>query len=50
MLDDKNNKAVQDLLSKAETQGFLSLDDIMETFPHVEDNLDELEDLFIFLS
>ncbi len=50
MLDDKNNKAVQDLLSKAESQGFLTLDDIMEAFPHVEDNMDQLEDLFIFLS
>ena len=50
MLDDKNNKAVRDLLSKAESQGFLTLDDIMEAFPHVEDNLEQLEDLFIFLS
>ncbi len=50
MLDEKNNKAVQDLLSKAEAQGFLTLDDIMGAFPHVEENLEELEDLFIFLS
>jgi len=50
MLDDKNNKAVQELLTKAESQGFLTLDDIMGAFPHAEDNLDELEDLFIFLS
>ena len=45
-----DNKALQPLLSKAEEQGFLTLDDLMEVFPEAEDRLTELEDLFIFLS
>lgn len=48
--DDKDNKAVQLLLAKAEGQGYVTLDDMMEVFPEVEENLAELEDLFIYLS
>ncbi len=49
-IDDKDNKAVQLLLAKAEEQGFVTLDDLMEAFPEAEENLGELEDLFIYLS
>ena len=49
-IDDKDNKAVQLLLAKAEEQGFVTLDDLMEVFPEAEENLGELEDLFIYLS
>jgi RNA polymerase primary sigma factor len=49
-VDSKNDKAIQLLLAKAEVQGYLTLDDIMEVFPEVEENLEELDDLFIFLS
>ena len=49
-IDDKNDKAIQLLLSKAEGQGYITLDDMMEVFPEVEENLDELDDLFIYLS
>ena len=49
-INDKDNKLVQPLLAKAETQGYVTLDDIMGVFPEVEENLAELEDLFIFLS
>ncbi|MCD6518583.1 MAG: sigma-70 family RNA polymerase sigma factor [Anaerolineae bacterium] len=38
------------LLEKAEQQGYLTLDDLMEVFPEAEENLAELEDLFIYLS
>jgi RNA polymerase primary sigma factor len=48
--DDKDNKLVQLLLAKAEEQGYITLDDLMGVFPEVEENLAELEDLFIFLS
>ena len=49
-IDDKNDKAIQLLLSKAEGQGYITLDDMMEVFPEVEENLEELDDLFIYLS
>ncbi len=41
---------IQPLLEKADRQGFLTLDDLMEAFPEAEENLQDLEDLFIFLS
>ena len=47
---DKDSKTVQTLLGKAESQGYITLDDLMEIFPEVEENLSELEDLFIYLS
>lgn len=47
---DKDSKTVQTLLGKAESQGYITLDDLMEIFPEVEENLAELEDLFIYLS
>jgi RNA polymerase primary sigma factor len=49
-ISDKEQKARQVLLVKAEDQGFLTLDDLMEVFPEAEENLSELEDLFIYLS
>ena len=44
------DKPLQPLLAKAEERGFLTLDDLIEFFPEAEENLAELEDLFIFLS
>ncbi|NLV74252.1 MAG: RNA polymerase sigma factor [Chloroflexi bacterium] len=49
-INDKDNKALQLLLVKAEEQGYVTLDDIMGVFPEVEENMPELEDLFIHLS
>ncbi|MCE5259221.1 MAG: sigma-70 family RNA polymerase sigma factor [Chloroflexi bacterium] len=49
-VNDKENKALQLLLAKAEEQGYVTLDDIMAVFPEVEENMAELEDLFIHLS
>ncbi len=49
-ISDKEQKAREALLAKAEEQGFLTLDDLMEIFPEAEENLNELEDLFIYLS
>jgi RNA polymerase primary sigma factor len=42
--------AIQPLMAKAEKQGFVTLDDLMGVFPEAEDSLDQLEDLFIYLS
>ena len=47
---DKANKSLKVLLVKAEGQGYITLDDLMEAFPEAEENLAELEDLFIYLS
>jgi RNA polymerase primary sigma factor len=48
-LADKD-KLIPFLLAKAEEQGYLTLDDLMAAFPEVEENLAELEDVFISLS
>jgi RNA polymerase primary sigma factor len=38
-----------ELMEKAEVQGYLMTDDIMEAFPEVEEALEQLEDVFISL-
>lgn len=38
-----------DLMEKAEVQGYLMTDDIMEAFPEVEEALEQVEDIFISL-
>jgi len=50
VLEDGDKKPLQHLVAKAEAQGYVTLDDIMEVFPEAEESLAELEDLFIFLS
>jgi RNA polymerase primary sigma factor len=40
---------LMDLMEKAEVQGYLMTDDIMEAFPEVEEALEPLEDVFISL-
>jgi RNA polymerase primary sigma factor len=48
---EKSKESVkQALLTKAEAQGCLTLDDMMEAFPEAEENLVELEDLLIYLN
>jgi len=48
--DDKElNIVLAELLEKAEVQGYLLVDDILEAFPEAEENLDQLEDIFIYL-
>ena len=43
------NLDIRPLLAKAEAQGFVTLDDLMEQFPQAEEDLNGLEDLFIKL-
>jgi RNA polymerase primary sigma factor len=38
---------VEELLERAEVQGFLTTDDILEVLPEAEDSLDQLEEIFI---
>ena len=40
--------AVTELLERAEMQGHLTLDDVLEAFPEAEENLDQLEEVFIY--
>jgi RNA polymerase primary sigma factor len=40
---------VAELLEKAELQGYLTTDDVLETLPEVESSTDRLEDLFLTL-
>ncbi|OGO05151.1 MAG: RNA polymerase subunit sigma [Chloroflexi bacterium RBG_13_56_8] len=47
---EREQEPTQSLLNKAELQGYLTIEDIMDVFPEVEENLAELEDLFIYLS
>ncbi|MGC9358750.1 MAG: sigma-70 family RNA polymerase sigma factor [Anaerolineae bacterium] len=45
----EGNEAVRGLIAKGERQGYVTLDDMMEIFPDVEDCLSELEDLLELL-
>ncbi len=40
---------VTELLEKAEVQGYLTADDVLEAFPEAEENLDQLEEVFSYL-
>jgi RNA polymerase primary sigma factor len=40
---------LMDLMEKAEVQGYLMTDDILESFPEAEESLEQLEDVFITL-
>jgi len=40
---------VTELLEKAELQGYLTTDDVLEAIPEVENSLDQLEDMFLTL-
>ena len=39
---------VAELLEKADIQGYLTLDDVLEAFPEAEENVDQLEEVFIY--
>jgi len=40
---------LEDLLEKAELQGYLTTDDILDMLPEVEESLEQLEETYIFL-
>ena len=40
---------VRDLFDKAESQGYLTTDDILDAFPEAEETLDQLDEIFILL-
>ena len=51
-LDEQGRDAEQValLIEKADTQGYLTADDIMEIFPRAEEATEQLEELFVFLA
>lgn len=48
--DDKDLDLLADLLEKAETQGYLTTDDILEFLPDAEEGIDQAEEVFIALT
>jgi RNA polymerase primary sigma factor len=48
-VEDQGLDVVTELLEKAEMQGYLLSDDVLEAFPQVEENLDQLEEVFGYL-
>lgn len=49
-ITEKIEAIIPPLMAKAETKGFLTFDDIMEALPEAEESMEQLEDLFIYLS
>jgi RNA polymerase primary sigma factor len=48
-LEVREGSVLDDLLNKATTCGYLTTDDLLATFPEVEDNMAQLEEIFIQL-
>ena len=48
--DEKDLDMLADLLEKAEIQGYLSTDDIMELLPEADDTIEQAEEVFIALT
>jgi len=46
----ESSKKTEQLFSKAEAQGFITLDDILEVFPDAEESVSELDELFLRLN
>ena len=47
---DTLDKEYEPLMAQAKEQGYLTLDDLADYFPEAEENLDELEDVFVALN
>ena len=45
----RQSKRIQGLLDKAAQQGYVTLDEIMEIYPKVEEDLTQLQKLFAYL-
>jgi RNA polymerase primary sigma factor len=49
--DDKDLEVLAELLEKAEEQGYLTTDDVIDSFPDIdEDNIDQAEEIFVALA
>jgi len=47
--NEEETRATQQLLAKAAEQGYVTTDDILDVFPQAEDNLAQLEELFVYI-
>jgi RNA polymerase primary sigma factor len=47
--NERSLKLAQQLIDKAEEQGYLTVDDVLHLFPEAEKNLPQLEDLMMYL-
>jgi RNA polymerase primary sigma factor len=45
----EKSDAVQELLDEADEQGYLTLDEILAAFPHVEDRVESLDEVWTYL-
>ena len=45
----RGDDLVAELLEKAEVQGYLTVDDVLEAFPDAEEKLDQIEEVFLRL-
>src|SRR5574341_742362 len=48
--DDKDLELIADLLEKAETQGYLTTDEILDALPDTEETVDQVEEVFVALA
>ena len=48
-IEERPRDPSQHLMDKAEDQGYLTVDDVLELFPEAEKNLSEIEDLMMYL-
>lgn len=46
---DKNEKAVETLLERADSQGYLTIEDLMETFPDGDEDVESLSSIMLIL-
>jgi len=46
---EEESQATQQLLAKAAEQGYVTPDDILDFFPQAEDNMSQLEDVFLYI-
>jgi RNA polymerase primary sigma factor len=49
MATDQDKEHLAELFEKAEAQGYLTTDDVLETMPDVEDTIEQLDELLILL-
>ena len=47
--NEEEQKVTQQLLAKAAERGYVTTDDILDVFPEAEDNISQLEDLFMYM-
>ena len=47
---EQQEDVVETLIEKAEVQGYLTMDEVLEAFPDPEERLDQVEEVFLRLT